>query len=303
MRQTPPLMTVLRQLEEASKFDVCDQSLLARIANESYEYLNKWLSDQQDQTLIDEFVKSFPFVLVEDKFVHVKSVAKCQEFEVKPYLYVLPSVLSKFSTLWECVGIQNQFTPQQFAAVLHEMESKYGSNPLSDTDLNICLDILTKGLLKTKDAISQNYLVPDENSVLRPSSDLHYNDSPWMPASADVTLCHKLIPREAACHFGVRTTRHHTLQNHVVDGFSPYAQEFGQHEKLTVRIKNIIEAYPSKKDIIKELIQNADDAEATEIHLIWDKRKHGTEKTFGMNWNSLQGPALCVYNKDRKSVV
>ncbi|XP_042565290.1 sacsin-like [Clupea harengus] len=295
VRQTPPLETVLRQLEEASKFDVRDHSLIARIANDSYEYLNKWLSDQEPPTLFDEFVKSFPLVLVEDKFVHVKSVAKCQEFEVKPYLYLLPSVLSKFSTLWECVGIQNQFTPQQFAAVLNEMESKYGSNPLSDTDLNICLDILTKGLLKTKEAISQNYLVPDENSMLRPSSDLHYNDSPWMPVSADITLCHQLIARGTARHFGVRTTRHHTLQHHLVDGFSPYAQEFGQHEKLTVRIKNIIEAYPSKKDIIKELIQNAEDAEATEIHFIWDKRKHGTEKTFGKNWNSLQGPALCVY--------
>ncbi|KAI4805179.1 hypothetical protein KUCAC02_009807 [Chaenocephalus aceratus] len=54
--------------------------------------------------------------------------------------------------------------------------------------------------------------------------------------------------------------------------------------------------YPSKKDILKELIQNADDAEATEIHFVWDKRQHGTEKTFGEKWNELQGPALCVFN-------
>ncbi|XP_076152503.1 sacsin-like [Alosa pseudoharengus] len=300
VRKTPQLYTVLRQLEEASKCDVHDQVLLGKIVYKSYEYLNKLLIDedstQSNPTVIADFAKSFRFIFVDNTFVHVKSVAKCQEFEAKPYLCVLPSVFSKFHDLWECVGVQQQFTPQQFSAVLHELESKYGPNPLSDFDLNICLDILRKGLLKSEDAISQNYLVPDENSVLRPSSDLHYNDSPWMPVSAGVTLCHRLIARDAARHFGVRTTRHRTLEDSEVHGFSPYAKEFGQQEKLTVRIKNIIEAYPSKKDIIKELIQNADDAEATEIHFIWDMRKHGTKKTFGKKWNSLQGPALCVYN-------
>ncbi|KAL2081508.1 hypothetical protein ACEWY4_023361 [Coilia grayii] len=295
VRKTPPLYVVLKQLDEASKCDVQDQSLLEGIAHDSYAYLNKWLNDEGDPTHIAEFAKSVPFIFVENRLVHVSSVAKGQEFEAKPYLFVLPNKFSKFNTLWECVGVQQQFTSQQFATVLHEIESKYGPNPLSDSDLNICLDILRKGLLKTKDAVSQNYLVPDENSVLRPSSDLHYNDSPWMPVSA-VTLCHKLISRDVACHLGVKTTKHHTQQVHVVDGYSPFAKEFGQHEKLTVRIKNIIDAYPSKKDIIKELLQNADDAEATEIHFIWDKRKHGTEKTFGKKWNSLQGAALCVYN-------
>ncbi|XP_041939470.1 sacsin-like [Alosa sapidissima] len=299
VRQTPPLETVLRQLEEASRCDVRDQSVLRRIAYESYEYLNNWLNNHQDPTSIAESANSFPFIFVEDTFVHVRSVAERQEFEVKPYLYVLPHYFSKFRTLWECIGMQDKFTPQQFVDVLQRMAQRYGTKPLSHSDLNICLDILSKGLLKTKNATPQNCLVPDENSVLRPISNLCYNDSPWMPVSDDVTLCHKLISREIACHFGVRTTRHHTLQNHLVDSFSPYnlkELEFGQHEKLTVRIKNIINAYPSKKDIIKELIQNADDAEATEIRFIWDRRKHGTVKTFGKKWDSLQGPALCVYN-------
>uniref|UniRef100_A0A4W5NX70 Sacsin/Nov domain-containing protein n=1 Tax=Hucho hucho TaxID=62062 RepID=A0A4W5NX70_9TELE len=83
---------------------------------------------------------------------------------------------------------------------------------------------------------------------------------------------------------------------HSVENFSPFAEKFRQHEELTVRIKNIIAAYPSKKDILKELIQNADDAEATEIHFVLDKRNHSTERTFGERWHPLQGPALCVYN-------
>uniref|UniRef100_A0A3P9NG17 Sacsin-like n=1 Tax=Poecilia reticulata TaxID=8081 RepID=A0A3P9NG17_POERE len=99
-----------------------------------------------------------------------------------------------------------------------------------------------------------------------------------------------------AIHFGIKTTRHHTLEDCTVDNFFPFSFHFEQREQLTVRIKNIISAYPSKKDILKELIQNADDAEATEIHFIWDKRQHGKERTFGKSWNNLQGPALCVFN-------
>ncbi|XP_063069594.1 sacsin [Engraulis encrasicolus] len=294
VRREPPLYMVLKQLDEASKCDVHNQCLLSQIACDSYDYLNEWLTKGGDPTQIAEFAKSVEFVFVENRFVRVCSVAKSKDFEAKPYLCVLPTRLSRFETLWECVGVQQQFTPQQFATVLQEIQSKYGPDPLSDTDLDICLDILRKGLLKTKDANSQNYLVPDENSMLRPSSDLHYNDSPWIPLS--VTLCHKLIAREVACHFGVKTTRQHTQDMFSVGGYSPYSKEFGQHENLTLRIKNIINAYPSKKDIIKELIQNADDAEATEIHFIWDKRKHGTVKTFDNQWNLLQGAALCVYN-------
>uniref|UniRef100_A0A8C8DTU4 Sacsin/Nov domain-containing protein n=1 Tax=Oryzias sinensis TaxID=183150 RepID=A0A8C8DTU4_9TELE len=90
--------------------------------------------------------------------------------------------------------------------------------------------------------------------------------------------------------------KHHTLEHFTDDNFSAFSFDFEQREELAVRIKNIISAYSSKKDILKELIQNADDAEATEIHFVWDKRQHGKKKTFGERWNHLQGPALCVFN-------
>ena len=50
------------------------------------------------------------------------------------------------------------------------------------------------------------------------------------------------------------------------------------------------------KTILKELLQNADDAGATEIHFIYDHRSHGHDRILGDTMKSLQGPALCVYN-------
>ena len=52
---------------------------------------------------------------------------------------------------------------------------------------------------------------------------------------------------------------------------------FGQKEDLTTRIKNILDEYSGEIDIFKEMIQNADDAGASEIHFICDARKHGME--------------------------
>ncbi|KAG1941227.1 sacsin [Pimephales promelas] len=293
----PPVETVLQQLLKAHQHcNAFEKTALFNIAQSCYEYLNNYLFEQKDPNPIIGHSKSFPFIFIEDHFVNVRSVARSEEFEEKPYLYVLPAIFSKFERLWDCLGVTQQFTKEQFAAALNEIKDLYESKPLSKSDLHKCVTILIKGLYKIKVEKLTNCLIPDKRGVLTSSKELRFNDSPWMPVSAGVKLVHDLISRSVACHFGVMTTRHHTLKNHLVSGFSLHVQEFGQTEKLTVRIKNIIDAYPSKKDILKELIQNADDAEATEIHFVWDKRKHKTEKIFGKKWELVQGPALCVYN-------
>ncbi|XP_030642545.1 sacsin [Chanos chanos] len=301
IQESPSLETVLKQLQAAHEHsEMCDGSELLKIAYDCYLYLNEWLVEAQgDPTLIVVSASSFPFIFVEDKFVSVKTVAENTSFEARPYLYVLPKAFSKFRTLWECVGIPDQFTTEQFVAALGEMSGK-GCHPLSDSDLQICLLILNWISSESDQAVDtsqKSCVLPDDKGVLRPSSQLHFNDSPWLPISDGITLCHRSISRHIAIHFGVNTTRHHTLQKLKFE-FSPFSEEFGQHERLTVRLKNIIDTYPSKKDILKELIQNADDAKATEIHFVWDKRNHTTEETFGERWNLLHGPALCVYSNN-----
>ena len=42
-------------------------------------------------------------------------------------------------------------------------------------------------------------------------------------------------------------------------------------------------SYPCGKEIFKELLQNADDAAATQIHFIRDCRHHPTEKVESLN--------------------
>ncbi|XP_061697750.1 sacsin [Syngnathoides biaculeatus] len=295
IRDSPVPDIVFQQLEKAEKSQHTDKSEILKIADECYRFLDSCICDSKMSELICQRANSFPFIFDGKTFVNVSRVAVKGQFEAKPYLHVLPPGFASFQKLWRTVGVEDSFTLDQFVAVLQEIHLKHGNNPLPKDDLGICLSILNRGIYSASENVTSACLIPNEEGVLVPASQVFFNDSPWMPVSADVMLCHKDIPRAMALHFGIKTTKHHTLQN-VAKNLPPHSFQFEQKEELTVRIKNIISAYPSKMDILKELIQNADDAEATEIHFVWDRRQHGTEKTFGENWNRLQGPALCVFN-------
>ena len=64
------------------------------------------------------------------------------------------------------------------------------------------------------------------------------------------------------------------------------------------RLKNILRDYKDGLTIIKELLQNADDAEASEVNICYDTRMHTNDKKTlifpGMS--RAQGPALFVHN-------
>uniref|UniRef100_A0A3B3Z6N1 HEPN domain-containing protein n=1 Tax=Periophthalmus magnuspinnatus TaxID=409849 RepID=A0A3B3Z6N1_9GOBI len=298
VNDNPGPEVVLQQLKEAqAQCQSLDSSVLHKMASECYKFLDHHLcdSDGDMRNVILQSAKSCAFVLVDDKFVNINCVAETARFEARPYLYALPHQFTHFRTLWEMVGVEREFSICQYMEAVRSINSKHRNRPLPVSDLSICLTILNRGIYETGKRL-ENCLVPNRKGILQPAHTMFYNDSPWMPVQKGVTFCHENISRVMAIHLGIKTTRHHTLMSNTVENMSPFAFQFEQQEDLTVRIRNIISAYPAKKDILKELIQNADDAGATEIHFVWDKRQHSNVKTFGEKWNALQGPALCVFN-------
>lgn len=75
-----------------------------------------------------------------------------------------------------------------------------------------------------------------------------------------------------------------------------FGVDFGPKVDLTATIRNILRNYPEGTAILKELVQNADDAGARTISFCLDKRIYGTEKLPSPSLASFQGPALLVYN-------
>ncbi|XP_053401285.1 sacsin-like [Mercenaria mercenaria] len=67
---------------------------------------------------------------------------------------------------------------------------------------------------------------------------------------------------------------------------------------LIRQLKGILSEYPDGGQILKELIQNAEDADATEVNILYDGRHvndqgSGTTATYN---KFFKGPALCVSN-------
>ena len=143
--------------------------------------------------------------------------------------------------------------------------------------------------MKTSSSENSPFPLPDSKSVMRPLGDLCVPDCVWIPDEESVHFVHSKIPWPTCQQLGVKTRQTEALRRHKI------GIRFGQKEKLINRIKRILTAYPCEKEILKEMLQNADDAKATDICFIKDPRHHSDMKLFADSWKPLQGHALCVY--------
>lgn len=77
---------------------------------------------------------------------------------------------------------------------------------------------------------------------------------------------------------------------------STFGFDFSQTMRLTTRLHQIIRGYPRGLGILKEFIQNADDAGATTLQIIMDWRQHRAERLPDRRMKRLMGPALLLAN-------
>jgi sacsin len=132
-----------------------------------------------------------------------------------------------------------------------------------------------------------------------PASDVRFNDAPWLAAPEGVRLAHPKLPSQTAEACGVRSLRLALLAEASEDidvQLHGSAEAFGQHEALTTRLKHILDAYADGPGVISELVQNADDAGATEVRLLLDQTGGGDKSLLGPKMARWQGPALVAWN-------
>ena len=142
-----------------------------------------------------------------------------------------------------------------------------------------------------------SFILPSEAFTLYAAKELAYNNAPWAPKDDTYTYVHGIIPRDLANKIGVQPVRSKFLDKYSSrHEVTARGDAFGQHEDLTRRIQNILRDYPLDVTLLKELLQNADDAKATKMYVILDKRFHGTRSVLSEGWQDLQGPALLVWN-------
>lgn len=73
-------------------------------------------------------------------------------------------------------------------------------------------------------------------------------------------------------------------------------EEFAQREPLTTRLHGLIRSYPKGVGIVREFIQNADDAGSRVVRFVLDENTYSTDRLPSPSMMRLQGPALVVVN-------
>lgn len=71
---------------------------------------------------------------------------------------------------------------------------------------------------------------------------------------------------------------------------------FNQTERITARLKDLVRSYPKGLALVKEFLQNADDAGATDLRVIYDRRTHTGSFLNTPGMKVALGPALLFFN-------
>ncbi|XP_052093808.1 sacsin-like [Mytilus californianus] len=230
--------------------------------------------------------------MIEPRRIAMHLTGRCH-----PYLYEMDENMKTYTNVWQILEIPDHFNKSNFISALKEHSQSIGLDQMNSEITmsvvnllsNLC-DLLEDGNICLSSEETVNIKIPDKNCFMRSIFDICYDDGDFQYDEDDVYVVHGKITGLIIKHLEIMSRRQIYLCRHADE------IPFGQTEQLVTRLRGLLKDYPRDHSVLNELLQNADDAGATEIHFVYDLRHLGTKKTFGKKWSPLQGPALCVYN-------
>ncbi|KAF8378912.1 hypothetical protein HHK36_030261 [Tetracentron sinense] len=273
-------------------------------------------SDEMD--IVKAVLEGCRWIWVGDGFATSDEVVLNGPLHLAPYIRVIPVDLAVFRELFLELGIREYLKPTDYASILCRMATRKGFTPLDAQEIRAALLIVQHlAEVQFQDQQAKIYL-PDVSSRLFPATDLVYNDAPWLLGTVDPETAfgkastvalnakrtihkfvHGNISNDVAEKLGVCSLRRMLLAESADSmnlSLSGAAEAFGQHEALTTRLKHIVEMYADGPGILFELVQNAEDAGASEVVFLLDKTQYGTSSVLSPEMAEWQGPALYCFN-------
>ena len=270
-----------------------------RISRQVYAFLDNYLkTTDRTSEESDIHVLTFgqePCIWTGETFIAATCVA-VKWSQSGPYLFSLPQSIATRKNLQKYLQIKVTFTADDYSLALKQLKVNYESNPLPDNCQKIVQEVISQ--LNTIEISDDQFpfMLPDTTYVMHEASDLCFNNTPWLPADGNHMYVHKIVPLDLAKKLCVQMMLNKCLSRYEVQGSMFKELPFGQREDLTRRIGNILRDYPFDITVLKELLQNADDAKATKMYVVLDKREHSSEHVLSEEWKNLHGPALLVWN-------
>ena len=278
--------------QHATKDDHANQ--LHSLFDSIYSNLSEKI--ETEPSLKEEIAERFvgkPVILTSDNnLVKSNQVAFKLSYDAKPYLHK-PYAATKYHDILTVLNVKQEFNMEDYRDALMELKKDAGDHPITERQLGVVRNLLEsiqkcmKTFPESQDE-ELNIVLPDREKILWPKKDVAVKETVWMRIDPKKRYLHEAIPSKLALDLGAKTARSHSIASHS------RGLPFGQHEKLTVRLKRILEAYPSEIQILYELLQNADDAGASQVTFLLDKRHHSDDTVFGDSWKPLLASTLGI---------
>ncbi|VDI08008.1 sacsin, partial [Mytilus galloprovincialis] len=294
---------VIEQLKEIGSLNIGINYEIKEMCSRIYCYINKHLGNYPDNLVKRELkhLQNSNIVFIKDKMVSPSKVSINLESDCDPYLFEVDPIFREYTALWNNMHIPRYFDLDIFLNVLQERSNQLMETKMPTADVKSIVNILKNicSLLKRekrelKRTEKDQLFIPDTQCILRSIENICFDDEykGVLFGENQLNCIHHFVKNEFGIveTLGIKPKR--TLHLSRYSNVLP----FGQKEKLVARIRGIISAYPRDHSILNELLQNADDAGATEVHFVLDMRHHRTQHVFNDSWKKFQGPALTVYN-------
>ena len=205
-------------------------------------------------------------------------------------MFTVPSDLTVHHELFTALGVKQQFTTLQYAKAIQRL-SVSSPGPLSEQDLDSCLHLI-KGAAEARTRLgpsSSPLLLPDSDGFMQPSSDLYFNDAPWLE-NPSIPLCHPSIPLEACEILGALSLRYsHEASGSTTRLPCPSLQKINDHLSLLTESPSIL---PPSSLLISRLVSLADHLGANKVRFYLDYMSYGTQSLLHPGLAQFQGPSL-----------
>jgi len=132
------------------------------------------------------------------------------------------------------------------------------------------LEHITQCTYTDDDSLRQGHTSGD---LVQPPGSGRRSSSSTSSGDDSLTLVHANVPGSTLEALGVPTLLSRMLEAEELD------YSFGQTDSLTVRLNALLQEYTDGFAVPKEMVQNADDAGATEVKFLYDERSNSDALT------------------------
>ena len=268
---------VLQQLNIAMERKA-KKTLIESVCNMVYKHFDEVVRERPKTvtTELIEKLRGMSWLFIEERFVASENVAFRWRGNGAPYLYGLPEeYCRKYDKLLRAAGVKQFFEARDSINALNIFSESKNGVSLHEEEIKLTVSFVNELKDVENDDVKANIgkiPLPDAKGVLCKSKDLTINETFGLKDHGDTRYVHKDIKPSLALALGAKLLLNRTRKKRKRKYVNVLDTSFGQHEKLSDRLKSILKSYPCDSGILKELVQNADDAKATEIHFVYDTR-------------------------------